>query len=509
MSDYIASIDAGTGGVRCVIFDAEGRAAGMDYRELTTIYTPGGRAEQDPIQLIRGAWDAVRGAILRASIDPARIAGVSATGTQTTFVPLDGRGDFLTNIILWQDARGTEMFPWIRERLTARGMTEAELYRRTLRPLDALLAGAKLLWLREREPELYARIHRLANPQAVVLRAFGAGDVAADPSDGGWWLSHDSVTLEIDPELVDLFGLNPAHFPRTVAPGTRVGAVSSEAAARTGLIVGTPLYQGSVDQCCAALGAGNDGNPEIGTLCLGTAGVLLTVDEAPVPDPLGRYYVVRYPAGGYAVERAVPVAASAFRWVRDMLYPPSVFGGDLYPKMDAEAANVPAGSGGVAFIPLMAGSVYPRMDETIRGGWIGASLGTTRGALIRSALEGICFEMRQVLEAGGKRFGTVRLLGGAARSDLWSQMQADVYGCPVETVASGEASALGLAMIAAAGAGLYPDLKAAVRGMARVDRRFEPDPERAGRYAELYCAWLSCVEDLSPRAFPALAAVRG
>ena len=141
MNDYIASIDAGTGGVCCVIFDAEGRAAGMDYRELTTLYTPDGRAEQDPVQLIRGAWDAVRGAILRANIDPARIAGVSAAGTQTTFVPLDGRGDFLSNIILWQDARGIEMFPSIRACLAANGMTEADLYRRTLRPLDALLAG--------------------------------------------------------------------------------------------------------------------------------------------------------------------------------------------------------------------------------------------------------------------------------------------------------------------------------------------------------------------------------
>lgn len=508
MNDYIASIDAGTGGVRCVIFDAEGRAAGMDYRELTTLYTPDGRAEQDPIQLIRGAWDAVRGAILRANIDPARIAGVSAAGTQTTFVPLDGRGDFLSNIILWQDARGIEMFPSIRACLAANGMTEADLYRRTLRPLDALLAGAKLLWLRERAPDIYARVRCLANPQAVVLRALGADDITADPSDGGWWLCHDAATLAIDPGLAGMFGLNPAHFPRIVAPGTRVGSVSPDAAARTGLAAGTPLFQGSVDQCCAALGAGNAGSPDTGTLCLGTAGVCLTWSEAPVPDPLGRYYVVHYPAGGFAIERAVPVAASAFRWVRDMLYPPAAFGGDLYPRMDAEAADVPVGAGGLAFIPLMAGSVYPRMDESIRGGWIGASLGTTRGALIRSALEGICFEMRQVLEAGGRRFQSIRLLGGAARSDLWNQMQADVYGCPVETVASGEASALGAAMIAATGAGLYPELKAAVRGMTRVAKRYAPDPERAERYAALYRAWLNCVEDLAPRAFPALAAVR-
>ena len=510
MIECIAAIDAGTGGVRCVIFNAKGAVVSQNYREIRTIYTPDGHAEQDPVRLVESAREAVRGAIRMGGVDASRIVGVTVTGTQTSFAALDRQGRFLTNIISWQDARGLEMFPWMRSRMAERGMTEAALYRRTLRPMDVLLAGAKLLWLRKHECALYGRIHKIANTQAILLKALGAEEATVDPTDAGWWLSHDGATLELDPELIDMFGLDPGFFPRPCEPGELVGRVTPEAAGQTGLRAGTPLFQGAVDQCCAALGAGNHGIADIGTLCLGTAGVLMAYSSKPVPDPLGRYPVLHYPGGGYASEIGVRVAASALRWTRDVLYPREAFGRDgLYRRMDAEAAGVPVGSGGLCFLPMLAGSGYPRPNEAIRGGWIGASLGTGRAELVRAALEGICYEMREVLEAGGRAFAAIRLLGGAARSELWNQMQADVYGCPVEILAAGEASALGAAMIAAHGAGLYPSLGDAVRGMCRLDRRYEPNPENAGRYAQSYAAWKYCVDALSERAFSALARARG
>ena len=508
MKRYIAAIDAGTGGVRCVLYDAGGRAVGRDYRELLTRYTPDGRAEQDPVQLVRGAWDAVRGALVRSGVDPADVAGLSVTGVQTSFVPVDRDGNFLTQLLLWQDLRGAEMFDWMRGRLAEAGMDEAALYRRTLRPLDGILAGAKLLWLRAHAPGVYRRIHRLLNPQAVLLRAFGAEKPTLDVTDAGWWLCQDAVSLATDAELASVFDVDPGLLPPLRRPGEQVGEVSADAAARTGLRRGTPLFQGAVDQCCAALGAGNAGEAGLGTLCMGTVGLLMTWSEAPAPDPRNRYYVIHYPTGGFASELTLPAAASAFRWVRDMLWPAGAFEqGDVYRRMDAEAARAPIGAGGVAFLPHLAGCVYPEMNAAARGGWIGASMGTTRAELVRAALEGIAFGMRQVIGAGGG-CRRLRLLGGAARSELWSGMQADIYNCPVETVEADEASALGAAMIAAAGAGLYADLPEAVRAMTRVKRRYEPDPVRAARYDECYAAWLACAEALSPQAFEMLAGVR-
>ena len=508
MRDYVAVIDAGTGGVRCALFDREGRAAGRCYRELETAYTPDGRAEQDPDRLVEAAFGAVAGALKAGEVDPDAVASVSVTGVQTSFVPLDGNGRALGRLILWQDARGLEMFPWIRQQLARAGLTEADLYRRTLKPLDALLAGAKLLWLRERDPAQFGKIRSLANPQAVLLRALGAEQTTIDPTDVGWFLAHDGATLEPDGALLRLFGLDPAIFPALKRCGEVVGRVSPGAAARTGLRAGTPLFQGAVDQCCAALGAGNPGRGDVGTLCLGTAGVLMTWREGPAPDPKGRYYVIPFPTGGFAAEAAVPVAAAAFRWVRDALFPAGGFDPEnVYARMDAAAARAPAGAGGVLFLPHLAGQIFPETNAGARGGFVGASLGTTRGELMRAALEGVCFGMRQVIEAAGGGFATLRLLGGAARSALWCQMQADVYCCPVETMTEPEATALGAAMIAAAGAGLYPSLPDAVRGMSRVARRYEPDATRTRIYDEYYRAWTQCGEALT-ETFTALAAVR-
>ncbi|MBR6767852.1 MAG: hypothetical protein IKM02_07875 [Clostridia bacterium] len=509
MNNCIAAIDAGTGSVRCVLYDTEGNALGSGLREISSVYTPDGRAEQNPNSLIASAFEAVREAVTGSGIDASAIVGVSFSGIQTTFVPVDSDGNCLTNIILWQDMRGMEMFPLIRKKLSGQGLTEDDLYQRTLRPLDTLLAGAKLLWLRENAPDIFRKTDRLINPQSVLLRAFGAEDYTSDCTDAGWWMSHDAVTMAPDPELSAAFGFAPSLFPEIRDACEAVGRVSPSAAANTGLKAGTPLFQGAVDQCCAALGAGNYGTPDLATMCLGTAGVITTYSENPIPDPRGRYYVLHYPTGGYFSELAVPVAASAFRWVRDMLYPADLFSHEgIYSRMDAEAASSPIGSGGVLFLPHLSGSIYPKLDTSVRGGYIGASLSTSRADLTRAAMEGVAFGMRHILESGNLRFKALRLLGGASRSDLWNRMQADIYGCPVETIAAEEASALGAAMIGAAGAGLYPSLKDAVKGMSQVRKRYEPDPERAGQYEAYYRAWLCCAEDLSLRAFPALENIR-
>ena len=218
--------------------------------------------------------------------------------------------------------------------------------------------------------------------------------------------------------------------------------------------------------------------------------------------------MIPFPTGGFAAEAAVPVAAAAFRWVRDALFPAGGFDPEnVYARMDAAAASAPAGAGGVLFLPHLAGQIFPEANAGARGGFVGASLGTGRGELMRAALEGVCFGMRQLIEAAGGGFATLRLLGGAARSALWCQMQSDVYRCPVETADEPEASALGAAMIAACGAGLYPSLPDAVRGMHRVARRYEPDATRARAYDEYYRAWTRCGEALS-ETFEALAAAR-
>lgn len=509
MNNCVAAIDAGTGGVRCVIYDAEGTPLSQHYCETNTLYTSDGRAEQNPRELVQSAYTAVRGAIFNGNIDPSSILGVSIAGVQTTFVPVDAKGNYLSNMILWQDMRSAALFPEIRGALNRHNMTEDDLYRRTFRPLDTLAVGGKLLWLKSNEPGLYAQIAKVVNPQAVLLKAFGAEEYALDHTDTGWFYVHDGKTLALDRELSEIFAIDPEFIPRLCRPGEFMGKITGNVAEKTGLKPGTPIFQGAVDQCCAALGAGNYGTSSLGTLCMGTAGVLMTYSDEPIPDPLCRYYIIPFANGGFASELAVPVAASAFRWVRDMLYPANAFSHNgIYHHMDMEAATSPIGAGGLIFLPHLAGSIYPRMDTSVRGGYVGFSLSTSRPDLIRAALEGIAYGMRQILETGQRRFDTLRLLGGASKSNLWNQMQADIYNCPIETIATEEASALGVAMIAATGAGLYNSLSDAVKGMSRIKHRYEPDIASVSRYSQCYQAWLQCADDLSARTFPALANIR-
>ena len=512
-SPLIAAVDAGTGGVRCVLFDLTGASAGQAYVELQTLYPAPGRAEQDPDALLEASFAAVRGALRDGGVPPEAVAAVTFATTQTTFVPVDGAGRCLGNLILWQDARGAERFAWIRRRLAERGLDEMDLYRRCGRPLDAILGGAKVLWLREHCPSLWARADRFVTPQALLARAFGAQEWVTDACDGAWWLVHDAVTLAPDPLLEDLFALTHSRFPRLAAPGTPIGAVSRGAAAKTGLKKGTPILLGAADQQCAALGAGNDGTDAIGNLCLGTAGIAMLHTAAPTFDPGGRMYLLGYPAGGYALEAAVPACASAFRWVRDVLYPAELCPAEgVYDRMTAAAGIVPAGANGVVFLPHLAGGVFPVDAPQLRGAFAGLSAATGRADLTRAAMEGVCFEMRDLLEgcraAGGARFERLRVLGGATRSALWNQMQADVYRCPVETVEAREASALGAAIVAAVGLGLHPDWHTACREMTRLSRRYEPDPESAERYEAVYAHYRRLRDDLAHGVYADMAAGR-
>ena len=183
-----------------------------------------------------------------------------------------------------------------------------------------------------------------------------------------------------------------------------------------------------------------------------------------------------------------------------------VTGIDVYDIMTSTAAKAPLGAKGCVFLPWLAGAACPHYDDNARGGFIGMTLGTTKAELTRAAMEGICFEMREMLEAlngaGFSEFKTLPVTGGAARSSLWTQIQADIYGCAVETVEEPEATALGAAMIAAVGAGIYSDMKEASEKMVHVARRYEPNPERVAQYNDVFELFKACYEGLAKDAFP-------
>lgn len=515
MSKYVASIDAGTMGVRCAIFDFDGNQVAGDYYETPTVYPKPGWVEQDANDIVHLAYKAVRDALAKSQIDATQIAGLSFTNQRTTMVPIDKDGNFLTNMLLWQDLRGAEIFDWARQRLAERGMTEMDLYNRCGHPLGAVQCGTRAFWLKEKMPEVYAKTYKMLTPHAILAHAFGAEGYPEENSDNNWWLVTKCDSFEFDPKLCEIFGMDIEKYPESYAPGTRIGQVTEEVAAKTGLAAGTPLFVGSGDQQCGAAGVGNSGEPGLGSVCLGTAGLCIGYSATPVRDPNGKCHVLGHPSGGYTMEGHASAAASSFRWLRNAISQlemttAELSGIDVYDIMTATAAQSPVGAKGTVFLPWLAGAACPHYDENARGALIGMTLGTTKGDMLRAAMEGICFEMREMLTAlkaaGFSDFQRLRVTGGAAHSQLWNQIQANIYGCRVETVEVGEATALGAAMIAAVGAGVYQDLAEASAHMVHVKDVYDPDPETMAKYDQVFEVWQACYEGLAKEAYPKICA---
>ena len=401
MGKYVVGIDAGTMGVRTVIFDLQGNEVSSAYFETPTFYPRPGWVEQRAEDVIELAYKSVAAALKKKNVDASEIISISFTNQRTTWAPIDKEGNFLHNMFIWQDQRGAEIFPWAREQLAKHGMTEMDLYNRCGHPMGSVQCGSKAFWYRLNMPDLYEKTYKMITPHAMLAKAFGADDWYDEESDANWWLVTKCDTFEFDPELCEIFGMDIDKYPRNMKSGTPIGAVTKEVAEKTGLKEGTPLFVGSGDQQCGAAGVGNSGTPGLGSVCLGTAGLCIGYSATPVRDPNGKCHVLGHPAGGYTMEGHASAAASSFRWLRNAISQfemtaANISGIDEYDIMSATASKAPIGAKGTIFLPWLAGAACPHYNDQARGAFIGMTLGTTKAELLRAAMEGICFAMREM-----------------------------------------------------------------------------------------------------------------
>ena len=498
--ELIAAIDAGTTGTRCCIFDKTGSIVSTGYFPMKTFYPGSGLVEQDPRRVIDLTFRAVAEAI--KAVDPRQIIGLCVTVQRNSFVPTAADGTFLSNMIIWQDQRGAEAHPWILDCLKKHGMTREEFYRINGQPFGSFQYGFKALWLRHFQKELYQKTYKLLTPQAFLTHAFGAEEFIEENNNLSFCLLADADKQQIDRELCKVFDFDYDKFPRAASPGTCVGTVSAEAAARTGLLAGTPIYTGSGDQNCGALGAGNYGTSDIMSVCMGTAGLCIAYSSTPVRHPKAMCQVQGHPAGGYLLETHSSSCMSSYRWAENILFPEKP---DRRHPLTEEASAAPGGANGVLFLPYLQGAACPHYDDTARGAFIGMSLANEKKDLCRSVMEGICFENRMMLEtlqeAKLPAAKALRVVGGASNNDFWNQMQADIYGLPVETITAKESTALGAAIICAVASGMYGSYREASEHMTHVLKQYIPNEENVRRYSEVYRLWDNCYRGLSGSAF--------
>jgi len=266
------------------------------------------------------------------------------------------------------------------------------------------------------------------------------------------------------------------------------GTITAEAAQLTGLKAGTPVVGGGGDQAAGAVGAGAV-QPGVVSLALGTSGVVFASTSSPLIEPQGRLHAFCHAVPGrWHLMGVMLSAAGSLRWYRDTFHP-----GQDYDSLLAPAAAIPAGCEGLLFLPYLTGERTPHPDPLARGAFVGLTIRHNEGHLVRAVLEGVAFGLRDSFElmkqAGQKEINQVRVSGGGARSLLWRQILADVFGAELVTVNTTEGAAYGAALLAGVGAGLWPDVDSACQATVRLTGSTVPQPAEQAAYEKYYALY--------------------
>ncbi|MBM4094603.1 MAG: xylulose kinase [Planctomycetes bacterium] len=511
MTQYLAGVDVGTTGARCMIFDLAGNPAGGHYCDYGATYPRPGWVEQDPALLIARTMEACRGAIASAGIDARRIASIGFSAQRSVTCPVAADGSPVRPMFSWQDARTVEEVESLRRLISA-----DDYYALNGLPLGTTWIITKILWMRAHEPSLFAKTARFVQNQDLVLRAFGADDYYTDLCCAVFYGVWDVRQATWNFALLEQLGLAPEMFGRPTPPGTQVGTIGAAVSEQTGFAPGTPLCVGAGDQNCGVLGMGAV-RPGLATVTLGTAGLAIVATPQPLSGFGGMMITHHVVPGMWEVEGLSNAAAASLRWFRDVFAArekeiAAAGGPDVYRQLDDLAATADVGSQGLLFLPFLATAATPRWNAQARAAFIGLSFAHGRAELTRAVMEGVVLEIRDMFEQwreAGIPVDRLRIGGGATRSALWNQIQADVYGRPVETVRVSESTSLGAALMGGLGAGVFASLSEGVAAMVHVADHIEPNEHHHRRYEELYQAYTQAYEGLATGgAFDSLARIQ-
>ncbi|MBE9180282.1 xylulokinase [Oculatella sp. LEGE 06141] len=434
----LLGIDLGTGSAKALLLSLEGDIVGEASSPYPVRSPQPGWAETEP----QDWWSAVAIAVQTAvqhHTDAVEAIGLS--GQMHGVVLTNAAGIPLRPAILWADTRSSD-------RLTAYHGLESRYQQQLANPITAGMAGSTLLWLRQHEPEFYQQARWVLQPKDW-LRLQMTGAVAADPSDASGTLLYDVIGDRWAVELLQRLTLRSDWLPELRPSSQIAGQLTAEAAEQLGLPAGLPVVTGAADTAAALLGSGLVA-PGVVQLTVGSGAQIVTPRSHPVPDLHGKTHLYRaaLPRQWYTLA-AIQNAGLALEWVRTIL-------GLSWAQVYAEAFAVAPGCEGLTFLPYLTGERTPHLDPYARGAWVGLGLHHTRAHLMRAALEGVAFSLRQGLEAivaTGITPTQLRLAGGGTLEPVWRQLLADVLQVPLHSVAIASASARGAAILAGMGIG--------------------------------------------------------
>lgn len=469
------ALDAGTSSVKAALFDIVGQQLAVHAAAYQLEHPRPDVVELDPDCYWQAAREAIRAVLRHACVAPAAVSALGVTSQGETLIVLDQDGRPLRKAIVWLDNRAVEEARQIAESFDAE-----TVYRLTgQHEIVPCWTAAKILWLRRNEPEVFARAGRylmVADYLLYKLTGRYVTDHALNPST----LYYDLTRDDWWERMLAFLGIRRDQLPQPVCSGTPVGVVNAD----VGLPANTKVVTAPIDQIAGAVGAGNLA-PGMITETTGSVMAICATCKSPHYDPQRRLGLYRHARPGtYALLPWVPTAGLLYRWFRDTL------GGGLdFGELDREAASVAPGAEDLMVLPHLNGAFSPDSNPAARGVFHGISLAHGRAHFVRAILESIAFMLRdqiELLESLDVPVERICALGGGASSDLWLQIKADILQREVVTCETREVTALGVAMLAATGAGAYPTLDEAAVNMVRFNKSFLPQCEHRATYDALF-----------------------
>ncbi|MGI9416316.1 MAG: xylulokinase [Geminicoccaceae bacterium] len=475
-------LDVGTSGVKAVLASPDGRVLADAIADYPLLTPKPGWTEQEP-----ETWWAASCRVLSdlASKAPGPIEAIGLTGQMHGAVFLDADGEVIRPALLWNDQRTAAACDEIEERVGSRRLREI-----TGNPALTGFQAPKILWLRENEPEAYARVSKVLLPKDFV-RFRLTGDLATDASDAAGTLLLDLAGRDWSPEVLEALDIPKNWLPAVHEGPDITGHVSADGARATGLSAGLPVVAGGGDNAAAAVGSGvvADGS---GFVSLGTSGVVFVATDRATLDPEGRLHAFCHAVPGrYHLMGVVLAAGGSLRWYRDNLARLTADeGDDAYGEIFSRAAEVAPGADDLFYLPYLAGERTPHMDPFARGAFAGLTLAHDNRHMARALIEGVSFALKDsldLIQALGISPHVLQVVGGGARSPIWRRWLAAILGADLQRLEVEEGPAMGAALLAAVGAGFFDDVDQAVAAAVRPNGPAErSDPELTERYRGIH-----------------------
>jgi len=482
---YVAALDLGTTGCRTYIFDLTGTIIASDYQEWQSFYPSPSFVEQDA----NIWWDSIKKtterAIVKSGIDKTDIVSLSVTNQRETIVPVDKEGNPLHNALVWQDRRTIDQVQYIEKQVGIE-----QVYKTTGLTIDPYFSASKILWFKDNKPEIYNKAHKFLLVADFIIYKL-TGQFYTDYSNASRTMLFDINNLTYSDEIASQLDLDLDKMPDTIESGTDIGEIVTD---EISFEKKTLVVTGSGDQQSAALGVGVVSPGEM-KCTTGTGSFILAYLDSPNFDPQKRVVCSCHAIpGAWVQEASIFTSGATLRWFRDEIGQAEFTlaeqkGQDPYEMMIAQAEDSPIGANGLVLIPHLVGAGAPHWNPLAKGVLFGLALGHQRKDLYRAVLEGVAFEIRKnidVFKDIGISPKELKVTGGGSRSDLWNQIYADVLGITCVRNVIEEATSLGAAILAASGAGIFPEIAKAAESLCKVDKRWKTNKENRKRYEKLY-----------------------